>query len=52
MTNKPYPCRIGNKRFEKIETVSQAIDLSFPETLRRAVDEGLPIVKRKFAKKK
>lgn len=52
MTNKPYPCRLGNERLGAIATLSKDIKQSVPTTLRLVVDEGIPIVRKKFAKKK
>lgn len=52
MTNKPYPCRLGDKRLKRVGDIAKKTELSVPETIRQAVDEGLPIVAKKFAKKK
>lgn len=52
MANKPYPCRLGNKRLAEISESAKGTGLTVPETLRQAVDYGLPIVRKKFAKKK
>jgi hypothetical protein len=52
MSSTPESIRIGAYRRAKIVAVATKIELTYPETIRQAIDYGLPIVKKKFAKKK
>lgn len=51
MTNKPYPCRLGDNRLKRVGKTAKATELSFAEVIRQAVDAGLPIVQKRFSKK-
>jgi len=51
-TNEMYPVRISKRtRFEIKRTATEVI-LSQAETVRQALDLGLPLVKKKFGRKK
>jgi hypothetical protein len=52
MANKPYPVRISAITRADIATTALDVRLSQPETVRQAIVYGLPVVRKKFAKKK
>jgi hypothetical protein len=42
MPSNAYPLRISDEQKARIREVAQKVELPFPETMRKAIDFGLP----------
>jgi len=51
-TNPPYPVRISKKARAAVTKTAKEVGLAEAETVRQAIDLGLPEVKRLFGRKK
>ena len=51
MASTPYPVRLGEEREKKVKEAAAAVALPFPETIRKAIDFGLPILVDRLTKK-
>lgn len=47
----PYPLRLTEAIRKEITRTSEAVNLSFPDTMRQAMIFGLPIVEKKLSVK-
>lgn len=47
----PYPIRLSQDQRGRIKDTSIAVDLSFAESVRKAIDFGLPVLKERLARK-
>lgn len=47
---KPYPVRLGEVREANIKKTAKKVNLSFPDTMRQAVDFGLPVLEQRLGK--
>jgi len=47
---KPYPVRLSEALVVEIAEIAFLTSLPFPDALRLAVKEGIPILRRKFKK--
>lgn len=51
MPSTPYPIRLSDEQKERIKTAAAAVALPFPETIRKAIDFGLPVLVDRLTKK-
>jgi predicted DNA-binding protein len=51
-SHKMYPVRISDRARQNIKATAKRIGLFASETVRQAIDLGLPEVEKKFGRKK
>lgn len=51
MASTPYPVRLGDERKKAIKAAADATQLPFSETVRKAIDFGLPVLVDRLTKK-
>ena len=50
MASRPYPIRLTDEQRERLNSVATAIDLPAADTLRKALDLGLPVLLRRLTR--
>lgn len=44
----PYPVRLSEEQRKRIKVVADRVELSFPDTMRKAIDLGLPVLEQRL----
>lgn len=48
MERRPYPIRLGDEQRADISAVADAVNMKFADTIRKAIEFGLPIVRKRL----
>lgn len=51
MASTPHSLRLSDEQKEKIRVAAAVVGLPFPDTIRKAIDFGLPVLVERLTKK-